>query len=624
MPAVKITNKPVSTPGDQTHFLVTQPELPEGYAPTGQETEEELAELKVESLREIEMDDMVELFQRKFAFDSEPTAESGKPVTSAGIKAALDAADAKIGELKENLIDLLEVSDTKAAAIYETASGEIASFSDGADDMPMPSVKVAIEPIQDLHGYDSPWPAGGGVNKCNPNEVVLKDSQSLYKLIATINADSGEITIGGTPSYQASGVKQVSLLNYPGAYENGYKCKFFVVSKSSNVASIKSEGIISSNDDIALVFNVSDANSLQFVLKPMFYEGSTEPTAYLPYSNICPISGRTGVSVVRNGKNLANRNNFSVEKPSWCTDAYWVGLTKNEDETYTLNRPIGWGGYGRVYLGTFSTGEYTVSFALKSTANVQCAAVLYVTDKHTWITNSYNIIDALQSAGRYSLKVTTTKECDFWLAVGPYVDNNAQVVSGDYQVELGSTATDYEPYKGSTYSVNWETEAGTVYGGTLDVVSGKLVVDRASVDIGVLPWSLTGDRFSAGALSPKALSKSSWDIANPIAICSQYKYGNINNGSGTDKAIGFYNAVLYARDTTYTTSADFKAAMDGVQLVYKLAKPTEIQLTPQEVRTLLGVNNIWSDGGDMEVEYPADTKMYIDTKIAEAVAAAMA
>jgi len=54
------------------------------------------------------------------------------------------------------------------------------------------------------------------------------------------------------------------------------------------------------------------------------------------------------------------------------------------------------------------------------------------------------------------------------------------------------------------------------------------------------------------------------------------------------------------------------------------ATPTEIQLTPQEVRTLLGENNIWSDGGDMEVAYPADTKLYIDQKITEAIAAAMA
>ena len=41
----------------------------------------------------------------------------------------------------------------------------------------------------------------------------------------------------------------------------------------------------------------------------------------------------------------------------------------------------------------------------------------------------------------------------------------------------GSTATEYEPYKGSTYTVNWETEAGTVYGGTLDVVQSAEVVD---------------------------------------------------------------------------------------------------------------------------------------------------
>jgi hypothetical protein len=119
MPAVKITSKPVSTPGDQTHFLVTQPELPEGYTPTGQETEEELAELKVESLREIEMDDMVELFQSKFAFDSEPTAESVKPVTSAGIKAALDAADAKIGELKENLKQKTGLSEDAKIALLD-------------------------------------------------------------------------------------------------------------------------------------------------------------------------------------------------------------------------------------------------------------------------------------------------------------------------------------------------------------------------------------------------------------------------------------------------------------------------------------------------------------------------
>jgi len=123
MPAVKITQKPIGTPGDDTHFIVTQPELPEGYTPTGQETEEELEELKVESVREIEMDAMVALIQEKLDMDETPTTGSSKPVTSAGIKAALDAADAEIGELKENFNDFgLSVVDGAINITYEEAT----------------------------------------------------------------------------------------------------------------------------------------------------------------------------------------------------------------------------------------------------------------------------------------------------------------------------------------------------------------------------------------------------------------------------------------------------------------------------------------------------------------------
>ena len=106
MPAVKITQKPIGIPGDDTHFIVTQPELPEGYTPTGQETEEELAELKVESVREIEMDDMVALIQDKLDMDVTPTTGSSKPVTSGGIKAALDLMDDDISSLNEDITNL--------------------------------------------------------------------------------------------------------------------------------------------------------------------------------------------------------------------------------------------------------------------------------------------------------------------------------------------------------------------------------------------------------------------------------------------------------------------------------------------------------------------------------------
>lgn len=44
----------------------------------------------------------------------------------------------------------------------DTASGSIASFSDGADNLPLKSLVVNINPVQDLHGQESPYPAGAG------------------------------------------------------------------------------------------------------------------------------------------------------------------------------------------------------------------------------------------------------------------------------------------------------------------------------------------------------------------------------------------------------------------------------------------------------------------------------
>jgi len=71
----------------------------------------------------------------------------------------------------------------------------------------------------------------------------------------------------------------------------------------------------------------------------------------------------------------------------------------------------------------------------------------------------------------------------------------------------------------------------------------------------------------------------------------------------------------------YSTIADFKSAYGDVEVVYYLANKIEYQLTAEQVSgiltTLYGTNNIWADTGDVEVEYPADTKLYIDGKLAE-------
>ena len=201
-------------------------------------------------------------------------------------------------------------------------------------------------------------------------------------------------------------------------------------------------------------------------------------------------------------------------------------------------------------------------------------------------------------------------------------NEDATITITDVQLEVGSTVTDYEPYQGQTYEVTFPTEAGTVYGGTLDVVTGNLVVDRAMSDLGSLAWTIdTTARFKTGQLAPivKRASANTEILAG--LICEMYKPSASDNTSPSsvyDDIIGvstFGN--LLVKDTSYATVDDFVSAVTGIKVVYPLANPQEITLTPTEIRTLLGINNVWADTGSADVTYQADTKMYIDKKITE-------
>ena len=54
--------------------------------------------------------------------------------------------------------------DAKADVIVSSASGDIVSVNDGANGLPVKDLTISIDPVQDLHGYDYPWPAGGRGN----------------------------------------------------------------------------------------------------------------------------------------------------------------------------------------------------------------------------------------------------------------------------------------------------------------------------------------------------------------------------------------------------------------------------------------------------------------------------
>lgn len=183
--------------------------------------------------------------------------------------------------------------------------------------------------------------------------------------------------------------------------------------------------------------------------------------------------------------------------------------------------------------------------------------------------------------------------------------DNVRAISGWTEVKVIVSPTQ-EATDGTTTPVNL---GRTVYGGTLDVVSGSLTVDRAMADLGTLNWN----NYSSGVF---------WTIVNSKAkgvnniVCSQYEtastagVGNLQNNQIVGENGG---SGVYIKDTRFTTdAAAFKTAMSGVQLCYKLATPQTYQLTPTEVSTLLGENNVWADAGDVEVVYVRDLNITIN------------
>jgi hypothetical protein len=312
------------------------------------------------------------------------------------------------------LIKRLRLAAAMGGGVTKTVSGSPAHITDALAKAAL-SVLASIEPIQDLHGYATPWPAGGGKNKCVPdlaNGQIGSNggySSSTSRLTNTVKIDdvylSNTYLSAGTYTLSSDGLTQCTVLtkdasgqtidNFATAWHN-LPYTFTMTAAGYVLFTVRK--------------NSGDLNPDDY--KAQIESGSTA-TSWEPYENICPISGRTWLSV-------------------------YVGPTQDQQDA-------------------------------------------------------------------------------------------------------------------TTYAFDWTSEAGTVYGGTLDVVTGVLTVDRASIS------SYAGETLPGAWISDRD---------------------------------------VYAPGTSPTT---------GAQVVYDLATPLTYQLSAQEVQMLLGENYVWSSSGDtVSVTYYAE------------------
>lgn len=157
----------------------------------------------------------------------------------------------------------------------------------------------------------------------------------------------------------------------------------------------------------------------------------------------------------------------------------------------------------------------------------------------------------------------------------------------------------------TVYSVDWTNEAGTIYHGTLDVTTGVLTVDWVIRDMSQFsnigkssgseePWihRFTLKHWPSGTTWQKANGE-----YNFVSDIVKTGGGNVNYtaiSAPNDNTIWVY-------DDTISTVEEFKAKYAGHYIAYEVKEQfyETYQLTPTQVMTLIGTNNIWADAGDI-------------------------
>ena len=169
------------------------------------------------------------------------------------------------------------------------------------------------------------------------------------------------------------------------------------------------------------------------------------------------------------------------------------------------------------------------------------------------------------------------------------------------QIELGSTPTSYEAYNGETKTIDLTQD---VYGGELNVTTGLLTITHKKVIFDEnFPLSDFGLEAITGYARISYIPVQTDGKANTSFLSNAFKYVQ---PSDTKNIYNIWNTTSVPRMflslpdtiTTKQQAIDWFAS-NPTTVIYELATPIEIQLTPTEIKTLLGNNNIFADTGDV-------------------------
>lgn len=327
----------------------------------------------------------------------------------------------------------------------------------------------------------------------------------------------------------------------------------------------------------------ADIKSLKVHFAPV-QEGTGDPSP----SNVMPISGWTGVEVSHCGKNIIPSSLTFVNNKA-INNYGVIGDTPNYK-------------YSEEYIPIRPSQSYVCQrYKSESSAN-NIAFVVVQYDKNKNFIKTLPVIRTIAGTGVQS-GAFVTEDNAYFIRINIALD---ELDGSNYQIEPGDSVTDFSEYYGTTIPVSWSSEAGTVYGGYVDLVTGELVQEWEKVYL--------NDPTKWIDHATKAYR---YDVEFDREATGSNVSGLLSNIAKTDSTLDFWcrwtlvSTGLFAirwtknyADPPSLETIKQMASNNEIYICYKMNSPIVHQLTTTQLKTLLDHNNIWSNAnGDVEVEY---------------------
>lgn len=471
--------------------------------------------------------------------------------------------------VQDALDEIVEDIPTVPSVDIQTAVDEFSTYNGGILD----SLKVTLEPIQDLHGYAEPWIGGAGKNKYDD---TAKTSGAYLNSDGTTSGSGASDVSDYIPIKNGDVVMLSYHYNTLASANARYNCLY-----DENKQFVDYMTYTPTGDDGFKEYKITISNAnakyIRYTLDKQInhvqVEFGSTATDYEPYENICPITGYTQSEVTVSNRNLIgfgtaldgfvdSFNQFETNS----TAKGFIFKTSDLPDTITFNCKDG----NRAYFAYFNTiPSYGTPCVYK--------------DQSTQILPRTISIDKTQEYIHLQFSYGNSPS--------------------EYQVEKGSTATDYVPFNPNSeiYVINL---GGTYYSGTLDVVSGVFTPDTAIATVS--DFAFTAGK-SDGDLAKVEYTPSNFKNSIEKLKCNMMPY--VEQSASWTETEPCYTIANNTKLRVYfdgDTLADFQSDFADIQIIYELATPTPIQLSPTMVKALVGENHLSAplDGQEItESEY---------------------